>query len=91
MIQVRDSCIWLVFAEEYHEEEEEALGTVGVGTKGGMRGIVPSHLCWQNSSRRETGIPVPSQSERSVAMERYFLRLNPCFQKPAVWRRLVLF
>lgn len=70
MIQVSDSCMWLVSAEEYHEEEEEALGTVGVGTKGGMRGIILSHLCWQNSSRKETGIPVPSQSERSAAMER---------------------
>lgn len=70
MIQVSDSCMWLVSAEEYHEEEEEALGTVGGATKGGVRGIILSHLCWQNSSRKEIGIPVPSQSERSAAMER---------------------
>lgn len=31
VIQVSDSCMWLVSAEEYHEEEEEALGTVGGG------------------------------------------------------------
>jgi len=51
----------------YHEEEEEVLSTVGVEVRNRMTGgIIPSYLCWQNSNREETGIPISSRSERSV-------------------------
>lgn len=43
--------------EEYHEEEEEALGAAGMGARDGMRGgIVPSLLAKQQLE--ETAIPV---------------------------------
>lgn len=39
---------------EYHEEEAEALSTVEVGARDGMRGgILPCHLCWQNRVERK--------------------------------------
>lgn len=94
VIQVRDSWVSWVSTEDYPEEGEEALGTWkerGRARDGMIGGITPSCLCWLKSTRDETGIPEQGQSEGRVAMERCFVRLNLCFWKPVVWRRLVLF
>lgn len=37
-----------------------------------MGGIIPFYLCWRNSSKEETGIPISSRSERSVQWRSIF-------------------
>lgn len=72
------------------EEEEEAFGTGGAGLRDGTIGAPCHHLCWLNSCREETGIPVTGSVGRQGCGGLAVMRLGLCFRKPVVWRRSLL-